>query len=223
MKTRIADKLLLAVAPPLAAGVIRLLHALLRTEILGEEHVRKFWDKGEAVIISTWHDQLLMMINVYGGPGARILISRSKDGELIARTMQKFGQDAVRGSSSRGGRDAFKKLIQLSRKPYDLGITPDGPKGPRHQVKEGVMQLARLTGRPIVPLAFVCSHGHRFGSWDRFLLPYPWGRGVYAFGEPLYYQQNETMESFRARVQESMEVNTRMACEHLKQYDYTAV
>ena len=223
MKRKMTDKLLLALAPSLGAAVIRLLHALLRTDILGEEHINKFWVKGETVILSTWHDQLWMMINVYRGPGARILISPSMDGELIARTMQKFGQDAVRGSSSRGGRDAFKKLIQLSRKPYDLGITPDGPKGPRHQIKEGVVQLARLTGRPIVPLAFVCSNGHRFNSWDRFLLPYPWGRGVYVFGEPLYYQQDETMESFRAKVQESMDENTRMACEHLKKYEYTAV
>ena len=223
MKSRFANKLMLAVAPRFASGVIRLLHALLKTETLGAAHVGQFWDKGEAVILSTWHDQLLMMINVYRGPGARILISRSNDGELIARIMQRFGQDAVRGSSSRGGRDAFKKLILLARKPYDLGITPDGPKGPRHQIKEGVVQLARMTGRPVVPLAFACSNGHRFNSWDRFLLPYPWGRGVYHFGAPQYFHKGESIDAFRTRIQQAMDDNTRKAQEHLRSHDLSPV
>ena len=102
-------------------------------------------------------------------------------------------------------------------------MTPDGPTGPRHQLKEGVVQLARLSGRPIVPLAFACSHGHRFQSWDRFLLPYPWGKAVYAVGEPLYYDENETIEDFQSRVQEAMDANTRHAGEYLNQYDLSAV
>lgn len=223
MKSKLTDKLLLAIAPSFAAVLIRTLHFLLRTEVLGEENIRSFWKKGEAVIISTWHDQLLMMINVYHGPGARILISQSKDGELIARTMKKFGQGTVRGSSSRGGREAFRELVSLAKMPYDLGITPDGPKGPRHKVKPGVVQLARVTGRPIIPFAFVCSHGHRFKSWDHFLLPYPRGRAVYRVGKPLFAQQNESQEDFQARVQRSMDDNTREAGEYLKQYDLSAV
>ncbi|RLB66924.1 MAG: hypothetical protein DRH08_04995, partial [Deltaproteobacteria bacterium] len=104
-----------------------------------------------------------------------------------------------------------------------LGFTPDGPKGPRHIVKEGVVQLARISGRPIVPIAFACSNGHRFQSWDRFLLPYPWGKAVYSFGEPLYYDKNETTDDFQSRVQEAMVDNTRRAGEHLKQYGLSAV
>ncbi len=223
MSPRLVDRLLLAIAPSFAAVVIRSLHALIRTEIHGEEHLRAFWDKGETVILSTWHDQLLMMINVYHGPGARILISQSKDGELIARTMKKFGQGTVRGSSSRGGRSAYREMVSLGAMPYDLGITPDGPRGPRHKVKPGVVQLARVTGRPVVPLAFVCSHGHRFKSWDRFLLPYPWGRAVYHVGKPLFAQQNESQEDFQARVQKAMDDNTHEAGEYLKQYDLSAV
>ncbi len=223
MKSKLADKLLLAIAPSFAAVLIRALHALLKTEFLGEEHLNKFWDQGETVIFSTWHDQLLMMINIYRGPGARILISQSNDGELIARTMKKFGQDTVRGSSSRGGRAAFREMVNLGAMPYDLGITPDGPRGPRHKVKPGVVQLARVTGRPIVPLAFVCSQGHRFKSWDRFLLPYPWGRAVYHVGKPLFAQQNESQEDFQARVQQAMDDNTHKAGEYLKQYDLSAV
>ncbi|MCF6178407.1 MAG: hypothetical protein L3J63_03330, partial [Geopsychrobacter sp.] len=107
--------------------------------------------------------------------------------------------------------------------PTDLVITPDGPKGPRHQIKDGVIQLARLTGRPVVPMAFVCSKGHRFASWDRFLLPFPFSRGVYSFGEPLFYQRGEQSESFRERVAEAMESNQLAAISSLEAQGETAV
>jgi hypothetical protein len=209
--------------PPLAAGVIRLLHLLLRVETVGDHIPRSFWQQGTPVILAFWHDQLLMMVKGYRGPGAKILISASEDGELIARTMVRFGQGAVRGSSTRGGRAAFKALLQLSREPVDLVLTPDGPKGPRHTVKEGVVQLARLSGRPVIPMAFACSRGHRFASWDRFLLPYPFGRGVYAFGPPLYYGEADSSADFRARLQQAMEENERRAHARLEELGVSAV
>ncbi|RMF44963.1 MAG: DUF374 domain-containing protein, partial [Deltaproteobacteria bacterium] len=178
--SRMADRLLLALAPPLAAVLIRGLHAVMRTEIIGDEPLRKLWQRGENVILAFWHDQLLLMALGYRGPGARILISQSKDGELIARVMKRLGHEAVRGSSSRGGREAFREMMKLAQEPVDIVFTPDGPRGPRHQLKDGVVQLARMTGRPVVPMAFVVSRGHRFGSWDRFLLPFPFSRGVYS-------------------------------------------
>lgn len=223
MKRSLGDRLLLALAPRLAAGVIRLLRLLLRVEFLGEERPSAFWQRGEHVILAFWHDQLLLMVRGYRGPGARILISPSKDGELIARTMERFGQGAVRGSSSRGGRAAFKSMVALAEEPYDLVITPDGPKGPRHQIKPGVVQLARLTGRPVIPMAFAVSRGHRFASWDRFLLPYPFARGVYAFGEAVRYCKGEDPEDFRLRLQQAMEANGRQANARLESYGVSAV
>ena len=217
------DGLLLNVAPRLAAVVIRLLRRSLRIDFIGEEHPRAYWDKGEAVILAFWHDQLLLMVEGYRGPGARILISASKDGELIARTMEQFGQGAVRGSSNRGGRQAFRELVELARQPFDLVFTPDGPKGPRHQVKEGVVQLARISGRPVVPMAFVASSGHRFASWDRFLLPYPFGRGVFAFGPALLFEKGEEPEAFRLRLQAALEDNHRRARARLEEYGVSAV
>ncbi len=213
---RLGDRLLLACAPPLAAVIIRGLRLLVRCEILGQQHLTAQWELGRRVIISFWHDQLLLMVQGYPGKNARILISPSKDGELIARVMRFFGQEAVRGSSSRGGREAFKYLVKIAADPVDLVITPDGPKGPRHQLKEGVVQLARMTGRPVVPMAFACSRGHRFASWDRFLFPYPFSRGVYSYGEPLFYQKGESAEAFRERIAQGMELNQRRAEQHLE-------
>ena len=223
MSKRLGDRLLLALAPPLAAAIIRLLWASQRTEILGEDRLRPLWERGERIIFPFWHDQLLLMIRGYRGPGARILISASKDGELIARTMRCFGYDAVRGSSNRRGREAFRELVQLGRKPFDIGLTPDGPKGPRHQVKPGVAELARITRRAVVPVALVCSKGHRFASWDRFLLPYPFGRAVYRYGEPLYREEGEDGAAFGERVQRAMEENDRRARARLEEHGVSAV
>lgn len=223
MKKRLEQWLLFTLVPWLAAGLIRLLGRLLRLETLGEEHPRAFWQRGEGVILAFWHDQLLLMAYGYRGPGAKILISASKDGELIARTMRHFGQGAVRGSSTRGGRGAFKALLAAAKEPVDLVITPDGPKGPRRRTKAGVAQLARLTGRPIVPLAFACSRGHRFASWDRFLLPFPFGRGIFAYGAPLRYREGEKAEAFRLRLQQAMEENDRRARARLEELGVSAV
>jgi len=219
----LGKKLLLAGAPPLASWIIRLIHRLLRIEFLDEQIPRGFWQRGEQVILAFWHDQLLLMVKGYRGPGARILISPSQDGELIARTMACFGQGAVRGSSSRGGSGALRELVRLGREPFDLVVTPDGPKGPRHQVKPGVLQLARLTGRPVVPMAFVCSRGHRFASWDRFLLPLPPGHGVFSFGEALYADPQEPLEAFGQRLQAAMEANLAKAGNFLEATGVSAV
>jgi len=220
---RLRDRLLIHLAPFFAALIIRLLYLCIRPEFIGEEYPRSFWRRGEQVILSFWHDQLLLMVMGYHGPKAKVLISPSKDGELIARTISYFGQEAVRGSSSRGGRAAFKEMIKLAEEQVDFVFTPDGPKGPRHELKDGVMQLARLTGRPVVPWAFACSSGHRFKSWDRFLLPSPFGRGVFSFGEPVYFSKEEGAERFRERLQEAMRLNQERAEARLEEFGVSAV
>jgi len=217
------DKLLLGIAPWLAARIITWLSRRLRPDAIGDASLNRLWASNQQVIFSFWHDQLLLIVKGYRGPGARVLISSSRDGELIARTVAYFGIGSIRGSSSRGGRAAGKEMIDLTREPLDLGFTPDGPRGPRHIAKPGVAQLAKVSGRPVIPMAFACSHGHRCQSWDRFLLPYPWGRAVYSFGEPLFYQKNESVESFLSRLQTAMDDNTRRAGEHLSQYGLSAV
>jgi lysophospholipid acyltransferase (LPLAT)-like uncharacterized protein len=219
----VRDKLLLGVAPWLAARIIVLLHRALRPETIGDGPLRRLRAEGRQVLLAFWHDQLLLMVHGYRGPGAKVLISASQDGELIARTMGYFKIGAVRGSSSRGGSAALREMIALSREPLDLAFTPDGPKGPRHVAKPGIAQLARVSRRPVVPMAFACSHGHRFHSWDRFLLPYPRGRAVYSFGEPLLYENDETVEDFLRRLQAAMDDNNRRAGEHLSHYGLSAV
>ena len=220
---KLKDRLLLTLVPPLAALIIRLLHLSIKTETLGEENLRSFWQRGERVLLPFWHDQLLLMVFGYPGKGAKLLISVSKDGELLARTMKYFQQDTVRGSSSRAGRAAFREMLNLCKEDADIVLTPDGPKGPRHELKDGVVQLARMSKRAVVPLAFACSRGHRFASWDRFLCPYPFSRGVYAFGEPVFFDQEEGVEVFRERLLKSITENQQRAEARLEGYGVSAV
>ena len=207
---KLADRLLLGIAPVVAKGIIDFLGLTQRSAVL-DEHALAIWQQGRHVILVFWHDQLLMMGKGYRGPGIKILISASKDGELIARTINRQGFGTIRGSSTRGGSAAFREMVAQAREPIDLGLTPDGPKGPRRQVKEGVAALARLTGRPVVPLAFAASRGHRFASWDRFLFPSPWARTVFRYGAPIVWQAGEDAEVFRQRIQAGMDENLRQA------------
>jgi lysophospholipid acyltransferase (LPLAT)-like uncharacterized protein len=224
MKTRLTDRMLLAFAPVAAEGVIRSLSRLMRLEVIGEETFQPLLDKKQAVIYAFWHDQLLMMVKAYRGEkNVRILISASRDGELIARTMGRFGFATVRGSSNRGATESLKQMLRLAKSGTSLIVTPDGPTGPRHQLKAGVAQVACRSGCPVVPLAFVCSHGYRFGSWDRFLLPFPWARGVYSFGKPLSCSAGESVQGFMARVQLAMDENQRVAAARLDDYGLSTV
>ena len=163
------DWLKLTVLPPVGTWLIRILGATLRRRTLGGEAVDQLYRKGERIIIAFWHGRSLMMPLAYRGRLAYILISQHRDGELIARITQRFGFGAVRGSTTRGGTAALRQLISLGRGGADLVITPDGPKGPCHVAQPGVIQLAKASGLPIVPLAFGCSKKNSSGAGTGFL------------------------------------------------------
>jgi len=215
--------------PWLTSVIIRLLYRTMRTEYVGVDHPRGIWEKGENFILAFWHDQLLLMAPGYLNAqqerqvGTRILISQSKDGELIARTMEFLGLGAVRGSSSRGGKEALREMVKMAHEPDDIVFTPDGPKGPRHVAKMGVAQISKVTGRPVLPIAFVASRGIRFKSWDRMLLPAPFSRGVYAFGTPLQLETGEDLDHYLMRIETAMRDNTDRAAARLEERGVSAV
>ncbi len=147
----------LLLLPPLGSAVIRALGRTLCVRTLHGERIARFWGKGGGVIIAFWHGRQLMMPLCYGGRKLAILISEHRDGELIHRIVSRFGFGAVRGSTTRGGARALRQLIRLGRAGVDLAVTPDGPRGPRCIAQNGVIELAKMTGRPIVPLTFAAS------------------------------------------------------------------
>jgi lysophospholipid acyltransferase (LPLAT)-like uncharacterized protein len=147
----------LSVLPSLAAVAIRLLGKTMRMRTIGGERVDALVREGQPMIIAFWHGRQLMLPLAYRGKLASILISQSRDGEIIARIMRCFGFGTVRGSSSRGGVQAIRHLLKVGRQGQDVIVTPDGPRGPACQVQAGVIYLAKVTGFPIVPLTFACS------------------------------------------------------------------
>ncbi len=200
LKSRLPANLL----PFLIYLVIRALYATMRVRTVGAEIPQEFYRRGEGLIHAFWHGRMIISPFAYHGPGGHVLISIHGDGELIAKVMQLFGFQLVRGSSTKGGREAIQEMLQLARQNRDLIITPDGPRGPVHAVKPGVAQLARRSGLAVIPYAFAVSRGKVFRSWDRFLLPYPFSRGVHVFGEPVRYREGEDTEEFRLRVERAL-------------------
>jgi hypothetical protein len=165
-----------------------LLDALLSTcrfEDHGTEHFRRRTDAGSGVIFALWHGRLLPLSYRCRGNGFVPMISRSADGEYIARVVEGWGYRPVRGSTSRGGGEALREMVRLAHAGRSLVLTPDGPRGPFQELKTGVLTAAQLTGLPIVPAAAGASRAWWFGRWDRFLVPQPFARIVVLFGPPI--------------------------------------
>lgn len=176
--------LVLAIGPALGALAVRLLARTLSIR-RDERAVAPLWQAGAPVIYAVWHGRILLLPVLYGWRRARVLASRSRDGELVTRFVGRFGLEAVRGSSSRGGAEALRLLARSLKQGRDAVVVPDGPTGPAETVKPGIVALARLSGAAIVPLAFGASSEWRLGSWDAFRIPRPFARCVARFGEPI--------------------------------------
>ena len=210
------SRLAYAVAPPVGVAVMRLLSRSLRVQHHGREHPEACWAQGERIIVAFWHGQLLMMPFAYPGREWSILISQHRDGEYIARMAALLGFRVVRGSATRGGARAFRELIAGLRADRNVVITPDGPKGPRRQVKSGVVELARLSRMPIVPLAFAAARVRALRrSWDQFFLPSPGSPAVYVWGEPIRVPAGTDrgdLPKYQQRLAEGLDALTAEAC-----------
>jgi lysophospholipid acyltransferase (LPLAT)-like uncharacterized protein len=181
---KIPPALALALGPAVGAGALRALVATLRVR-REEGAVAALWAARAPVIYAVWHGRVLLLPRLYGHRACRVLTSRSRDGELVARWMSRFGLVPVRGSSSNRGGDALRRLARALREGREVVVVPDGPTGPREVLKAGVITLARLSGAPIVPMAVGTSREWRLRSWDEFRVPKPFGRCVVRFGEPI--------------------------------------
>jgi hypothetical protein len=179
-------KLVAWLGPSLAYWMIKLLGWTMEFEEVHPEIPRSLWEKGIPGIGVFWHGRLLMMPRIYKGKKLSFLVSPHRDGQIVGRALKRFGFHAILGSTNRRGFSAFKQMLKANREGSDIALVPDGPKGPRYQVQIGVIELAKLTGRPVVPVTFSSSKRKLFKTWDQFLLPYPFSRGVFIWGEPVY-------------------------------------
>jgi lysophospholipid acyltransferase (LPLAT)-like uncharacterized protein len=167
-------------------------------------------------IYAFWHENLLLPACQYGRRDIHVLISQHADGELIAEACKHLGFRLVRGSTTRGGVEALRLMKKLANVGH-LGITPDGPRGPRRKVQAGAIYLAARTGLPLVPIGFAFARAWRMGSWDRFALPLPYSQAVCVTGTPITVPNTADrvqLERYRELVQDAMD-QASTAAEHL--------
>jgi lysophospholipid acyltransferase (LPLAT)-like uncharacterized protein len=140
------------------------------------------------------------------------MISASRDGERVARLAQFFGHTPVRGSTSKGSLQATRQLIASLRRGHRGAITPDGPRGPRRRAQAGMVAVARLSGCPIVPFGFEAERCWRLRSWDRFMIPKPFSRAVFVYGDPIGVPREGGSDAeYLARIQHEMDRVTAVA------------
>lgn len=179
-------------APPLAAALVRVLGLTLRVTLSGVTPLVPLWHSKHPLIYVVWHGRTLMVpwLNArlrasHGAPASRMLVSLSRNGDLMARFAGRFGLDVVRGSSARGAAAAVRALAAALDRGEDVAVVPDGPRGPREVFKPGAIALAAITGARIVPVAVAARPACRLPSWDEFLIPLPFARCAVVFGEPV--------------------------------------
>jgi lysophospholipid acyltransferase (LPLAT)-like uncharacterized protein len=166
--------------------LINFLFLFSRIHTLGYEPVAELI-KTRRLIFACWHSRLLLLCYRYKKLGASILVSNSADGEIVAQVIQRQGHSAVRGSTGKGGLRALIQQSKDMRINHRPGVvTPDGPQGPRHRVQQGVILLAQKTKVPILPITYSSKRRKVFNSWDRFVLPFPWSKGVIIYGRPIH-------------------------------------
>lgn len=175
----------------------------------GAEVPAAFWDRGEPFILAFWHNRLLMMPFIWRrGVAISMLVSRHPDGEFITRMTRGFGITTVRGSSHKRGQQAIRDLLELLKRGQCVGITPDGPRGPRMRVARGVIAIARLSGAPIIPASYSTSAARRLRSWDRFTIAQPFGRGVFLWGPPIRVTRDDDPEEMRLQLEAALNTLT---------------
>lgn len=164
----------------------------------------------EALIFVTWHDDLICQpLNYYQNrPNGKIktLISQSKDGEILSKIYNLFGGETIRGSSSKGATKALISTIREIKSGVDIALTPDGPRGPRHTVADGVIAIAQKSAARIVVLNSKPSSYWQFNSWDKFILPKPFGKIDFYMSEP-FNINNLEFEEARSFIKDKMMLN----------------
>jgi lysophospholipid acyltransferase (LPLAT)-like uncharacterized protein len=204
-----------------AAWALRALGATWRVQVVGRDPLRDRRPQATAPVGALWHRDLVCAAWYFRDRGVRVGVSLSRDGERIARALERLGHaPAARGSSSRSGARALRELIRSARAGTPVALLADGPRGPARIAKPGVVLLGRATRGAVIPVAFASRPALRARSWDRTVVPWPFARVVCAFGDPVEVSRRglrEPPEADRRRIEAALEALTERAAAALSE------
>jgi len=168
-------------------ALLKGLAATYKVKVLHGEIDDSIYARGEVPIYCSWHQRWFAGITFMPRRHPiSIMVSQSKDGELISRIIAALGWHVVRGSSSRGGSKALRQLLECLKRGIAVGHIVDGPRGPFGEIKPGLLSLAQISGMPIVPMITSSERKWTFNSWDRFMVPKPFSGVVVRFDREIY-------------------------------------
>ncbi len=193
------------------ATYLKFVRQTSRFELEHIDILARFWTNHESCIAATWHGQNLLLPTFWHNwREMRILVSRHGDGEIVANIMRNLGVGLIRGSGvpkgeerphkrqGKGGAVALRGMVRALNEDISIGMTADMPPGPGRQAGDGIVMLARLSGRPIVPVAGATSRRIQFKNWDRFTINLPFSRGIFIVGQPIYVPRDIDEKGFEA-------------------------
>lgn len=171
----------------IAFHIVNLYCKTWRYKLVNRSAYDNLRSKGVSVVMAIWHDSILPCTFLHRKEGMVTIASDSKDGSLIAYALNKWGFNTARGSSTRGGVKAALKAVKLSKEnKVPCAVTVDGPKGPRHQVKDGAIFIGKKLDKVVLIGLLSCKRYKRFNSWDKFILPLPFAKITITYSEPIY-------------------------------------
>jgi len=196
----------------LAATYLRLVNATTRWQRIMPPATRQIFEQRKAAVACFWHGRMLVMRPAWQDHPRRfhMLISGHRDGAFIARALRRLGHSVITGSGTSpryGGREALKQMGEVVARGEVVGVTPDGPRGPLMRAKGGAVMVAQTTGAPLIAVTGAVRRGPYLRSWDRFIVPWPFNRGVLLYGEPIYLPPDarlDALEAARRRLEEEM-------------------
>ena len=175
----------------IGAKYIKFVSFTTKWSFINKKYVENLWKKNESFILCFWHGRLLMMPLSWNiKKKINVLISAHSDGQLLSKTVKYFDIKTIIGSSSKGGSEAIRNIIKSLKSGISIGMTPDGPRGPRMKINSAIIKIASLTGNKIIPLSYSVKKKFFLNSWDKFLVALPFGKGCFIWGKPIKIKKN---------------------------------
>lgn len=202
------DSLMVRLLPPLIALVMRLWFGSCKIRVHNQENFLSREElEDRAVVASFWHYSIIFIFYQMRKYSATAMVSASKDGEYIARLARQFGFDTVRGSKNKGGVEALKKLLRVTRAGGSCAIVADGSQGPPRVAQPGALLLASKSGVPIIPMAWSASSYFVIKSWDKTSIPKPFSTVHFYYGNPISLPSKmsaDQLEMYRKQLEKEL-------------------